>query len=145
MMLELNKADKNSQRPETYDAMRILRRMSARRKTEGCMKHEPNGREKSETARDWDPRTHDRKSNANSRQTKVQMSTRNAWKKQESVQQMEAAVDRTYGAKHHKIVTSNKGELPGASQNLNKVEYLESWGSAFDMEVSLKNANPSRT
>ncbi len=29
------------------------------RKTEGCMKHEPNGREESETARDWDPRTHE--------------------------------------------------------------------------------------
>ena len=76
---------------------------------------------------------------------KSQMSTRNAWKKQESVQQLEAAVDRMYGAKYPKIVTSNKGELPGASQNLNKVEYLESWGSAFDTEVSLKNANPSRT
>ena len=24
----------------------------------GCMKHEPNGREESKTARDWDPRTH---------------------------------------------------------------------------------------
>ena len=33
MMLELDKADKSSQRPETYDAMRILRRVSARRKT----------------------------------------------------------------------------------------------------------------
>ena len=54
MMLELNKADKNSQRPETYDAMRILRRVSARRKTEGCMKHEPNGREKSDSQVDWD-------------------------------------------------------------------------------------------
>ena len=32
MMLELDKADKNSQRPETYDAMRTLRRESARRK-----------------------------------------------------------------------------------------------------------------
>ena len=31
-MLELDKADKNSQRGETYDAMRILRRVSARRK-----------------------------------------------------------------------------------------------------------------
>ena len=64
-------------------------------KTEGCMKHEPNGREESETARDWDPRTHeensqgwdprthDRKSNANSRRTKAKISTRNArrrWK-----------------------------------------------------------------
>ena len=47
-------------------------------KTEGCMKHEPNGREESETARDWDPRTHDRKSNANSRRTKAKISTRNA-------------------------------------------------------------------
>ena len=28
-------------------------------KTEGCMKHGPKGREKSETARDWDPRTHE--------------------------------------------------------------------------------------
>ena len=28
-------------------------------KTEGCMKHEPNSREESETARDWDPRTHE--------------------------------------------------------------------------------------
>ena len=32
MMLELDKADKNSQRPETHDAMRMLRRVSARRK-----------------------------------------------------------------------------------------------------------------
>ena len=32
MMLELDKADKNSQRPETNDAMRTLRRVSARRK-----------------------------------------------------------------------------------------------------------------
>ena len=71
-------------------------------KTEGCMKHETNGREESETARDrdprtheqtardwdprtheqtardWDPRTHDRKSNANSRRTKAKISTRNA-------------------------------------------------------------------
>ena len=31
-------------------------------KTEGCMKHEPNGREESETARDWDPRTHEENS-----------------------------------------------------------------------------------
>ena len=73
------------------------------------------------------------------------MSARNTWKKHEAVQQLEAAVDRMYCAKYPKIVTSNKGELPGASQNLNKVEYLESWGSAFDTEVSLKNANPSRT
>ena len=26
-------------------------------KIEGCMKHAPNGREESQTARDWDPRT----------------------------------------------------------------------------------------
>ena len=26
---------------------------------EGCMKHAPNGREESQTARDWDPRTHE--------------------------------------------------------------------------------------
>ena len=57
---------------------------------EGWMKHVPNGREESETARDWDPRTHeensqgwdprthDRKSNANSRRTKAKISTRNA-------------------------------------------------------------------
>ena len=31
-MLELDKADKNSHRPETYDAMRTLRGVSARRK-----------------------------------------------------------------------------------------------------------------
>ena len=73
------------------------------------------------------------------------MSTRNAWKKHEAVQQLEAAVDRMYGTKHSKIVTSNKGELHAAPQNLNKVEYLESWGSALDTEVSLKNANPSST
>ena len=37
---------------------------------EGWMKHVPNGREESETAREWDPRTHEeRKSIANSRQT----------------------------------------------------------------------------
>ena len=87
-MLELDKADKNSQRPETYDAMRKTTesvreakdqiteqtnkyaRHGGRRyrqtlngseegKTEGCMKHELNGREESETARDWDPRTHE--------------------------------------------------------------------------------------
>ena len=62
MMLELDKADENSQSLAMYDAMRILRRVSARRKTEGCMKHEPNGREESETARDWDPRTHEENS-----------------------------------------------------------------------------------
>ena len=73
------------------------------------------------------------------------MSACNTWKKQESVQQLEAAVDRMYGAKHPKIVTSNKGKLPGAPQNMYKVEYPESWSSAFDTEVSLKNANPSRT
>ena len=28
-------------------------------KTEGCMKHEQNGREERQTARDWDPRTHE--------------------------------------------------------------------------------------
>ena len=27
---------------------------------EGWMKHVPNGREESETARDWDPRTHEK-------------------------------------------------------------------------------------
>ena len=31
-------------------------------KTEGCMKHEPNVLEESETARDWDPRTHEENS-----------------------------------------------------------------------------------
>ena len=29
---------------------------------EGWMKHVPNGREESETARDWDPRTHEENS-----------------------------------------------------------------------------------
>ena len=65
--------------------------------------------------------------------------------KHEALQQLEAAVDRMYDAKHPKIVTSNKAALHAAPQNLNKVEYPESWGSAFDTEVSLKNANPSRT
>lgn len=65
--------------------------------------------------------------------------------KHEAVQQLEAAVDRMYGAKHPKIVASNKAALHAAPQNLNKVEYPESWGSAFDTEVSLNNANPSRT
>ena len=49
------------------------------------MKHAPNGREKSQTAgdwdprtheqtaRDWDPRTHEKKSTANSRRTKVEI------------------------------------------------------------------------
>ena len=121
-MCELDKVDKNSQRPKTYDAIahtaesereakdQIMKqaikynkyaRHGERRyrqtltgfeegKTEGCIKHEPNGREESETARDWDPRTHeensqgwdprthDRKSNANSRRTKAKISTRNA-------------------------------------------------------------------
>ena len=69
--------------------VRTPRRTTISSETEGCMKHEPNGREKSETdrdwdprtheqtARDWDPRTHYRKSNANSRQTKSKMSARN--------------------------------------------------------------------
>ena len=65
--------------------------------------------------------------------------------KHDAVQQFEAVVDRMYGAKHPKIVTSNKAALHAAPQNLYKVEYPESWGSAFDTEVSLKNANPSRT
>ena len=73
------------------------------------------------------------------------MSARNAWKKHEIVQQLEAAVDRMYCAKHPKIVKSNKAALHAAPQNLDKVKYPESWGSAFDTEVSLKNANPLRT
>ena len=81
----LDKADKNRQRLETYDAMRktTLReakdqiteqtnkyaRKGGRRyrqaltgsevRTEGCAKHAPSGREESKTARDWDPRTHE--------------------------------------------------------------------------------------
>ena len=83
----LDKADKNSQRLETYDAMRKTTeneretkdqiteqtnkyaRKGGRRyrqaltgsevRTEGCTKHAPNGREESKTARDWDPRTHE--------------------------------------------------------------------------------------
>ena len=39
------------------------------------MKHAPNGREESKTARDWDPRIHEEKSIANSRRT----STFNNW------------------------------------------------------------------
>ena len=89
-MLELDKADKNSQRPETYDAMRKRRSVSARRKirswsrststtsthatedddivrlSPGLRKERPkaentrqNGREERQTARDWDPRTHE--------------------------------------------------------------------------------------
>ena len=92
-MLELDKADKNSQRPETYDAMRKRRSVSARRKIRSwsrststtsthatedddivrlspglkeASKKSPkaentrqNGREERQTARDWDPRTHE--------------------------------------------------------------------------------------
>ena len=83
----LDEADKNSQRLETYDAMRKTTenereakdqiteqtnqyaRKGGRRyrqaltgsevRTEGCTKHAPNGREENKTARDWDPRTHE--------------------------------------------------------------------------------------
>ena len=83
----LDKADKNSQRLETDDAMRKTTeneretkdqiteqtnkyaRKGGRRyrqaltgsevRTEGCTKHAPTCREESKTARDWDPRTHE--------------------------------------------------------------------------------------
>ena len=42
------------------------------------MKHMPNGREGRKTAKDWDPRTHDRKNSANNRRTSAKISTRNA-------------------------------------------------------------------
>ena len=125
MLLELDKADKNSQRPETQDAMRktmerereakdqIMEqvhkynkyaRKGGRRQSQTLnwlSKIDPssdpkaentrqNGREERQTARDWDPRTHeensqgwdprthDRKSSANSRRTKAMIYTRNA-------------------------------------------------------------------
>ena len=50
--------------------------------------------------------------------------------KQGRVQQLNAVVDRMDGAKHHKIVTSNKAVVHAVPQNLNKVDYPASWFSA---------------
>ena len=60
----MDKTDKNSQCLETY-AMRKMTESERevkdeiKKQVEGCMKHAPNGREESQTARDWDPRTHE--------------------------------------------------------------------------------------
>ena len=55
--------------------------------------------------------------------------------KQGRERQRPAAVDRMYGAKHPKIVTSNKAALHAVPQNLNKVDYPASWLSAVETEV----------
>ena len=61
----MDTADKSSQRLETYDAMRKTTESvreakdQIKKQVEGCMKHAPNGREENQTARDWDPRTHE--------------------------------------------------------------------------------------
>ena len=63
----MDTADKSSQRLETYDAMRKTTESvreakdQIKKQVEGCMKHAPNGREESQTARDWDPRTHEKR------------------------------------------------------------------------------------
>ena len=61
--VELNKTVKSCDEPWTtkisHWSWSLSDDGSEERKTEGCMKHEPNGREESETARDWDPRTHE--------------------------------------------------------------------------------------
>ena len=60
----MDKTDKNSQCLETY-AMRKMTESEReakdqiKKQVEGCMKHAPNGREESQTARDWDPNTHE--------------------------------------------------------------------------------------
>ena len=55
--------------------------------------------------------------------------------KQGREQQLDAGVDRMYGAKHPKIVTSNKAALYDVPQKLNKVDYPVSWLSAVETEV----------
>mmetsp|Transcript_167645 Transcript_167645/g.296840 ORF Transcript_167645/g.296840 Transcript_167645/m.296840 type:complete len:1850 (+) Transcript_167645:144-5693(+) len=60
-------------------------------------------------------------------------------------QQLEAAIDRMYGRKSPKIVTSNKAALNAAASNLNRIEYPASWANAEDGEISLRNINPSNT
>ena len=133
------------------------------------MKHEPNGREKSETARDWDPRAHEQTARdwdprtheqtarvgtpgpmieramptAGKQKCRCPRATRgrnksqcNSWRRQ----LIECTVQSI-----PRLLRRIKQNDTLLLKNLNKVEYLESWGSAFDTEVSLKNANPSRT
>ena len=55
--------------------------------------------------------------------------------KQGREQQLDAAVDRMYGAKYPKFVTSNNAALHTVPQNLNNVDYPASWLSAVETEV----------
>jgi len=59
--------------------------------------------------------------------------------------QLESAIDRMYGSKSPKIVTSNKAALAAAPENLNRVMYPESWLNAEDTPETLKLRDPSRT
>merc|ERR1719210_2339959 len=51
---------------------------------------------------------------------------------EDAKEQLEAAIDRMYGSKSPKIVTSNKAALAAAPENLNRVEYPSSWLNAED-------------
>ena len=56
-----DQADENSQRQETYDAMHKTTESEREAKDQllGLAIKRLNGREESQTARDWDPRTHE--------------------------------------------------------------------------------------
>ena len=58
-------------------------------------------------------------------------------------QHLDAAVDRIYGAKHPKIVTSNTAALHAVPQNLNKEDYPASWLSAVEIDAWRRVASQS--
>ena len=58
--------------------------------------------------------------------------------KQGREQQLDAAIDRMYGAKYSKIVTSNEAAVHAVPQSSNKVDYTALWLSAAETEISLK-------
>eukprot|EP00929_Paragymnodinium_shiwhaense_P014329 TRINITY_DN12222_c0_g2_i1.p1 TRINITY_DN12222_c0_g2~~TRINITY_DN12222_c0_g2_i1.p1 ORF type:complete len:1858 (+),score=528.37 TRINITY_DN12222_c0_g2_i1:77-5650(+) len=62
--------------------------------------------------------------------------------KEEAKLQLEAAIDRMYGNKSPKVVSSNKAALAAAAENLNRVKYPASWLEAEENETSAKKAVP---
>jgi len=60
-------------------------------------------------------------------------------------EQLEAAIDRMYGKKSPDIVRSNKAALAAAVENLNFVQYPQSWLIAEDTEESLRVMDPAKT
>eukprot|EP00437_Effrenium_voratum_P033959 CAMPEP_0181476616 /NCGR_PEP_ID=MMETSP1110-20121109/41797_1 /TAXON_ID=174948 /ORGANISM="Symbiodinium sp., Strain CCMP421" /LENGTH=1846 /DNA_ID=CAMNT_0023601901 /DNA_START=106 /DNA_END=5646 /DNA_ORIENTATION=- len=62
---------------------------------------------------------------------------------EDAKEQLEGAIDRMYGKKSPEIVRQNKAALAAAPENLNRIQYPESWINAEDNESSLKKMNPA--